>query len=271
MIAPELAAATAITADQVLTPGWYPGTSNHDHHRGRFKDCIGSSFVKTFADRSAAHARETIINPSDPTPTLIFGNAFHSLVAGAVDEVKVVDKPKTAQQNGEIYQIHTSTYNSIMAMIDAMKRHPIAKKLMIIPDKETTGIWVDVNHRLWCKIRPDAIDHENRIIVDWKSTMDASFDSFNKDIFKYSYHVSAAYYKWGVKALTGHDYAFIAVAVEKAPPYGINCYNISGMAIRKAWEKIGDCLGDLADCVADDKWPNYEPRLWEPDVPSYIL
>jgi hypothetical protein len=252
-----------------LKTGWYPGTSNHDHHRGLFKDCIGSSFVKTFADRSAAHAHETIVNPSDPTPTLTIGSAFHSLVAGATDEVRVVDKPKTAQQDGEIYQIHTSTYNSIMAMIDAMTHHPIAKKLMPIPDKEVTGIWHDVNNRLWCKIRPDAIDHERRIIVDWKSTADASYDAFNKDIAKFGYHVSAAWYKWGVKELTGHDYAFVAVAVEKSPPYGINCFNISGLAIKRAWTKIGECLGDMADAVQDDKWPNYPIRLWEADPPGW--
>jgi len=254
-----------------LTRGWKRGTSNHDHHRGLYKDCIGSSFVKTFADRSPAHARETIVNPTEPTPTLIIGNAFHSLVAGATDEVRVVDKPKKPMQDGEVYQIHTDTYQSIMEMIAAMKRHPIARKLVTIPDKEVTGIWHDVNNRLWGKIRPDAIDHERRIIVDWKSTLDASFDAFNRDIFKYGYHVSAAWYKWGAKEITGHDYSFVIVAVEKAPPYGVNCYNISGLAIKKAWQKIGECLGDLADCVQDQRWPSYEPRLWEADTPGWIL
>jgi len=251
--------------------GWHPDTSNHDHHRGLFKDYIGSSFVKTFADRSAAHAHETITNPSDPTPTLIIGNAFHSLVAGATDEVRVVDKPKTPKQDGEIYQIHESTYQSIMEMIAAMKRHPIAKRLVTIPDKEVTGVWYDVNNQLPCKIRPDGIDHERRIIVDWKSTGNAAYSEFNRDIFKFGYHISAAWYKWGVREITGHDYAFVIVAVEKAPPYGVNCYNIGGMAVRKAWEKIGEVLGDLSDCVESGKWPNYEARLWEPDVPSYII
>ena len=70
--------------------GWYPGTSNHDHHRGIYKDCIGSSFLKTFADRSPAHARESVLNADDPTPAMIIGNAFHSTSLGFPDDVIVV-------------------------------------------------------------------------------------------------------------------------------------------------------------------------------------
>jgi hypothetical protein len=115
------------------------------------------------------------------------------------------------------------------------------------------------------------MSHEDKIIVDLKSTNDASYQQFNRDIFKFGYHVSAAWYRWGAQQITGADYAFVIAAVEKSPPYGINCFNISGMAIRKAWEKISNVLGDLADCVQDDKWPNYQPILYDPDVPSWVI
>jgi len=255
--------------------GWYPGVSNYDHHRGLYRDCIGSSFLKTFADRSPAHAKESVDNPGEATPAQIIGSAFHSVALGFPDEVVVVDKPKTPALNKDEeldrYQIHTDTKKNIDAMVDALHHHTIAKKLMQFPDREVTGIFQDYGTDLWCKIRPDLISHEQKIIVDLKSTVDASVDKFSRDIFKFGYHVSAAWYKYGTEQITGDRYAFIIVAVEKSPPYGINCFNITGTAIRKAWDKISNITGDLADCVRDNSWPSYKPFLHEPDVPGWVM
>ena len=267
-----------------LTPGWKPGTSNHDHHQGLYKDCVGSSGIKRFADYSAAHYREDMLNPKASTPAMVLGSAFHSIALGFSDEVAVIPydinrrskagKLQWAEfcdNNRDKYMVSQTDYQNIKNMTDALNHHPISKRLMQFQDREVTGIWHDVDNKLWCKIRPDLISNDQRIIVDLKSTNDASRDVFNRDIFKFGYHVSAAWYKYGAEQITGNSYAFVIAAVEKQPPYGINCFNISGLAIKKAWQKIGECLGDLSDCVKDDKWPNYEPRLWEPDVPSYIL
>ena len=267
-----------------LTPGWKPGTSNEDHHRGLYKDCIGSSGIKRFADYSAAHFREDMLHPSPSTPAMVVGSAFHSLALGFPDEVAQIptdinrrtnagkaDWESFMAANQDKYLISAGEYANLMEMVGALNRHPISKKLMGFEDRELTGIWNDVDNKLWCKIRPDLIGHDQRIIVDLKSTNDASRPVFNRDIFKFGYHISAAWYKYGAKMITGNDYAFVIVAVEKSPPYGINCFNISGLAIKKAWTKIGECLGDIADAFNLDKWPNYEARLWEPDVPSYII
>lgn len=264
-------------------PGWIPNVSNNDHHRGIYKDCIGSSGLKKFADYSAAHYREEIENPKDPTPAMVVGSAFHSIALGFPDEVAV--KPNINRRTNEgkaeyakflaesegKYVVSRPEYENILNMTKALNRHPIARKLMGFTEREVTGIWHDVDNQLWCKIRPDLISHEERIIVDLKKTRDASRKQFNRDIFKYGYHVSAAWYRYGAEQITSHGYAFIIVAVEEAPPHGINCFNVKGLAIKKAWEKIGECLGDIADCIKYDKWPNYEPRLWEPDVPGWIL
>jgi hypothetical protein len=264
--------------------GWIPGVSNEDHHRGIYKDCIGSSFLKTFADRSPAHAKEAVVNPTEPTAALNIGSAFHSLALGFPDEVAITPtdinrrtKEGKAQYLDFIeaskgkYIISAGDHANILEMVGALNRHPISKKLMQFKDREITGIFQDFGTDLWCKIRPDLIDHEQKIIVDLKSTVDASYDKFNRDIFKFGYHVSAAWYKYGAEQITGNRYAFIIAAVEKSPPYGINCFNIGGLAVRKAWDKISEHLGDLSDCVINDKWPNYKPFLHEPDVPAWII
>jgi hypothetical protein len=256
-----------------FTQGWHPGTSNYDHHRGKYKDCIGSSFLKTFADRSPKHARFAVDNQVDPTPAMIIGSAFHSIALGFSDEVVVVDKPKTPKQDGEKYQIHTETHGNIRNMVDALKKHRIAKNLMQFEDREITGLWnwKEFGVDIWCKLRPDLISHDAKIIVDLKSTTDASYKAFNRDIFKFGYHISAFWYKYGVKAITGSDYKFVIAAVEKAPPHGVNCFDISGMAIKKAEEKVADIIAEVGECVKSNKWPGYEVRLHKPDPPNWIF
>jgi len=266
------------------TPGWKPGTSNEDHHRGLYRDCIGSSGIKIFSDRSAAHFKEYADNPKPATPALTLGSAFHSLALGFPEEVAIIPadinrRTKVGKVEWEAFQaasvgkyaVSQSDYNNMLNMVAALKNHRLAKNLMEFEDRELTGIWNDVDNKLWCKIRPDLISHSNRMIVDLKTTLDASQDKMNRDIFKYSYHVSAAWYKYGAKQITGHDYNFVIVAVEKEPPYGINCYRMAGMTITAGWRKISESLGDLADCFADDKWPNYKPMLLDPDVPAWEL
>jgi hypothetical protein len=264
--------------------GWIPGVSNHDHHRGIYKPCIGSSMVKVFVDRSPAHVKQMQDFPKIPTEIFLFGDQFHRYAleydVGNLVVVPKIDKRTTkgkllAAELAEKYKDKTMVsqpnYDNMQGMVAALHRHPISKKLMQFKDREITGIFQDFGTDLWCKIRPDLIDHEQKIIVDLKSTVDASYDKFNRDIFKFGYHVSAAWYKYGAEQITGNRYAFIIAAVEKSPPYGINCFNIGGLAVRKAWDKISEHLGDLSDCVINDKWPNYKPFLHEPDVPAWII
>lgn len=269
-----------------LKTGWYPGTSNHDHHRGLYRDCIGSSFIKDTAKQSPAHAHEKIVNPPDPTPAMTFGSAFHSTALDFVHEVGIMPEINRRTKAGKEEYAHTmelykgryivsgEEHHHIVEMVDSLEHHPIAKNLMKFKDREVTGIWKDFEVGCWCKLRPDLKSDDERIIVDLKSTIDASTDRFTRDIFKFGYHVSAAWYTHGAKMITGNDYKFIIVAVEKTPPYGVNCFHMADELTNRdgpGWKVIGDTLPWIARCVKHDTWPSYPVTLNRPDVPGWVV
>jgi len=264
--------------------GWYPGTTNDDHHQGKFKPYIGSSMLKTAINQSFAHLHYEQTHPKLDTPAFMFGDRFHSyaleyemgdmVVVPKVDKRTKAGKALAAEleiKYADKRMVSQPDYDKMKGMVRALHRHPYVGKLMQTKERELTGIWYDVNNKLPCKIRPDLITHEQRIIIDLKSCVSAAEVDANRDIFKFGYDISAAWYKWGAREITGHDYNFIDVFVEKTPPHGITWFPMGGLTVRKAWERIGEVLGDLSDCIINDKWPSYDIGPCEPNPPSWRL
>ncbi|MBK7542908.1 MAG: PD-(D/E)XK nuclease-like domain-containing protein [Candidatus Competibacteraceae bacterium] len=66
--------------------------------------------------------------------------------------------------------------------------------------------------------------------VDIKTTKDASPAGFAKAVANYRYHVQQAHYLAGCAALGLPASDFVFVAVEKAEPYPVACYQLSDAA-----------------------------------------
>ena len=264
-----------------LKQGWSTDYDNEQYHHGPLKYLISSSDLKNFA-RSPAHYREAKQNPEPSTPAMTFGSAFHSIVMGFPDEVTVAPTINRRTKAGKAeysaflaasagkYVVSQAEMNAIEGMCEAVSHHKFARSLSETPHREITGIFADRGTDLWCKIRPDLIDLDRLIISDFKSCVDASEAKFTRTIFDYKYNWSAAWYKHGAEMITDQRFAFVIIAVEKTPPYGVNCFNIAGRAIRVAIDHIFEMTGEISDCFRKNQWPSYPQYLIDPDMPGWI-
>ena len=77
----------------------------------------------------------------------------------------------------------------------------------------------------WCRARPDALD-PNGLIVDLKTSQDASPDAFARTAATFKYHLQAAWYIDGLHAagVTPEQTAFAFVVIEKTPPHSVGTY-----------------------------------------------
>lgn len=66
-----------------------------------------------------------------------------------------------------------------------------------------------------------------RLIVDVKTTNDASPRAFAKTAFDRGYHRQAAWYQDAVEALRGERLPFVFIACEKVEPYSVRVYELS--------------------------------------------
>jgi hypothetical protein len=86
-------------------------------------------------------------------------------------------------------------------MGSAMLGHPAAALLLgISGEAETTHMWTDATTGLQCKCRPDWISEDGGILVDLKTTEDASPREFQRSIAKWRYHVQAGWYMAAIEA-----------------------------------------------------------------------
>ncbi len=95
-------------------------------------------------------------------------------------------------------------------------------------------LWTDALTGVKCKGRPDYV-HRGGVVVDLKTTKDASPEEFAKVSARLGYHMQAAFYLDGMNATLqeGEDAfnAFVIVAVEQKPPHGIMIYELDDAAI----------------------------------------
>ena len=94
------------------------------------------------------------------------------------------------------------------------------------------------------------------LIVDLKSTEDASAAGFSRSCANYRYHVQAAYYLDIANAVMDRRFtAFVFIAVEKSPPYQVAVYHADYemiMAGRMEYRRLVDLYHE---CRVFDHWP----------------
>lgn len=116
-------------------------------------------------------------------------------------------------------------FEIVKGITESIKKHPMVSQMFADGDSELSLYWIDKETNILCKCRPDRTNQSFPCIPDLKSTMDASLDSFEHDITKYDYHVSAWWYLWGAKEVFGFDFQnFVYIPCEKKPPYAVTFY-----------------------------------------------
>ena len=99
--------------------------------------------------------------------------------------------------------------------------------------------------------------------MDFKTTTDASYESFKRTIWNMGYYRQAAYYLDIAKTNGLPHTDFVFVAVEKAPPYAVALYHMEDAAIATGRREYERLLALYEECLEKNEWPAYpkEPQL----------
>jgi hypothetical protein len=168
--------------------------------------------------------------------------------------------------------------DEVRRMADAVRKHPAARFLLELPGRrEASYTWTDPATGLECKTRPDWHSEDRRIVVDVKTSADASRAEFARSIANFEYHVQAA---WNLDAQGGE--LFLSVVVENTRPYGVAVYPASNAMLdagrRRIWGGVCPRTGEpltgamqlLAECWRTNTWPGYGDQIQEPiDLPGW--
>lgn len=212
-------------------------------------------------------------HPEEPTPSLIFGAMAHKLLLepDAFDnEFAVAPSCDRRTKDGrEAYNkflseadgktvVAQADYDIAVSMIARAVESSFVAKLLN-GERENPFFWVDQLTGESCKIRVDCLTQigEDFVIIDYKTTTDASTDGFMRHAINLGYDFQAGMYCAGVEAVTGKKPLFVFIAQEKAEPYSVNIMQADEAFINRGYDIFRELIGTYHDCKITGNWYGY--------------
>jgi hypothetical protein len=264
----------------MTAPGLYPGISRSAYEA---IPAINVSSLEGF-ERSAAHARERMLHPPEPTEAMSLGTAFHMSVlepdrfakeyacAPKCDRRTKVGKEMWAQfeaDNEGKELLAEDDFTTVTHMSASAWAHPIAKQMLGgVGHNEVAVVWKDEETGLLAKGLIDRISPFDgwTFIQDVKSTLDASRRAFTRQVRNLNYAAKAAFYVDGCNTVAPRDRRFALIAVEKLPPYEVAIYEIGSEALAAGRSTYHRWLRLYELAKRTNIWPGYEVETQELDA-----
>lgn len=267
-------------------PGIHEGIPAEVYHRKEL-GVVNCGALKELAKTPKHYRAWLAATEQHETPALLFGRAIHALVLEpdlfAREWAQQPDfgdlRTKVGKERRDdwlsmhrgVTAVSADDWQRLQAMRDAVMAHPIAGKLFTGGVAESTAIWTDPEHGLCCKARMDYYVASRGLVIDLKSTEDASESGFARSVATYRYHVQHAHYASAFQSL-GHELrAFLFVAVEKTAPFAVNVHCIDADAEARGMELRDRDMATLSRCLQTDSWPGYEPTIHRLALPRWAL
>jgi exodeoxyribonuclease VIII len=215
--------------------------TNDAYHSG---PGISKSHLDVIASSSPLHYWHKYLNPErereEPTRAMIIGSAIHSAIlepdlfpSEYVASPGFDRRSTKGRENAEAFAaehkgkvvLEPEDFSMCLTIRDRVHNHPVAGGLLVGGRSEQSFYAIDSETGELIKCRTDYLHDSGHLIVDIKSTEDASPDGFGRSCVKFRYPVQTAWYQHVLRSAYGEcpqHWAF--VAVEKEPPFAVGVY-----------------------------------------------
>ena len=185
---------------------------------------------------------------------------------------KAYDEHRAAHPG--VTMLTQAQHETAMVMAEAVHRHSFAGALVGEDPGpvETSLYWLDETTRRLCRARPDKLCANHDIIVDLKSTTNASANAFARSAANLRYDMSAALYARGYQAIMRKPLgAYIFVVVEKEPPWQVGLYVLGEEELARGARLVDHALAIYDKCAREDTWPGLPSEIVELRYPRWAF
>ena len=231
--------------------------------------------------RSPARFKWDLDHPSPYKRQFEIGHAAHTLILGTGSDIEVIDAPDWRANDARAAReqalacgktpLLAKEFEQISALKEAALAHEVVGPLLHRDDlvREVSMFWLDGATGAACRARPDLATADWSLLIDYKTTVDASPAGFAKSLGNFWYHCQQAWYMDAVKHFTGRDPAFVFIAQEKTPPYLVGVYVVDQTAIELADAMNRKARLTWRRCTETDEWPGYTPEPTVVPLPAW--
>lgn len=173
---------------------------------------------------------------------------------------------KEANIEPKAIHLTASELNQVVCMARAIKSDTKANNALSKKgESELSIFWQDEKTGVWLKCRPDYLPYECKQVPDYKTTESADPNTFFNSFIKYGYHVQAAMYRMGIKAVTGIDVEnFFFIVQEKEAPFVTQIFNPDVNHLITWGEKaVYSGIEKYLECKERGIWAGYSERIIE--------
>lgn len=153
------------------------------------------------------------------------------------------------------------SYRVIEEMLRSCYSDAVIRKLIENIEYQYSMFWEDENG-LKLKTRPDICKSKKNIIVDVKTTINGSPESFSKDLAKNDYPFQAVMQIDGVvkSGFMSHVDEYYWLVCEKEPPFSATLYKFEEEDIEYCMFEYEYTKRNVAECIKTNNWPSYSQR-----------
>ncbi len=296
------------TVATIPPPGIYPDVNEVAYHQ--WQAASKSKLWRMAPPRTPAHLKYILDNGQEEKDCFRLGDATHAVILEPqrfldtyiiAGQCEAITGKKTRCTNGGKIQsggmwycnvhgpaegdagekviVSETELEELKAMRHSVRTHEAAFELLTSPGQtELSLVWEENN----IESAPDGIVMKCRldryvkyqgvdVVVDIKSTRDASPVGFQREMYKHGYHVQAAVYLAGISSVLKRRHTrFIFVAVENAPPYLTAVYEVDNATLIKGWDTYQRLLEQFAACQKSNNWPGYEDGILPLTLPPWV-
>jgi hypothetical protein len=183
---------------------------NEDYHSSEMKKRFVSKSGLDQIAKSPAHFKWFLDNPTEETPALVFGRAFHTMILEPekveAEITRLPDSWPTKKECGRSIEDQKEEFRIIhrgkailtaeqMEMANAMAKsveEHTAARFLLRKDNgkaEVTALWTDADTNVDCRARFDWL-RDDGLIVDLKTTRCAKPEIFEKLAIEHRYHIA---------------------------------------------------------------------------------
>lgn len=283
-----------MTGSIIAKPGAYPDISIEDYHRNARLlpgPSLSSSGAKAILNKSAYHFwADSPMNPDRPAeeekPHFNIGKAAHDMMAfgeewrnryhilpegyrAASSRTKNFNEDQIAHGKAIEDGLHVLKHDDakvVAQVAEHIGMNEIAAKALSNGHSEMTIVWKDPEFDVWLRCRPDFLPNTVINGGDIRAVTDLKFmapthckpKGFQKAISDFGYHMSAALYADGIKAVYGREPThWLHIVVEKEFPFTVSLYELPQADIERGRHQIRMAIRTFAECLDSGRWPAY--------------
>lgn len=232
--------------------------------------------------------------PQKDTEAMTFGRAVHMYVfehGKFFEDYIITQKFDKRTKEGKAQHAEFVEKNKGKRLISQEEKDMIFEIGSSIYKKNTSKIlfgnnaliehelyWTDEEFNIDCKAKLDFFiepcdKFPNGLILDLKTTINASSEEFGRSIHKYGYDHQVAFYCKAVKQIykTGGYPPFYFIAAEKTLPYECAFYEASEEVLMVGLKKNQALMQKYKECLRLGEWNGYPDEIQTIGMPAWAV